>query len=118
MEFGDLILSPTLDNVLLTTTIQGADPETGTLCITSHHLIFSTRRDDIPELWVSTELISTSRRSRETGVQSYFSLPAVASVRGSGGPTTECREQCAAGRHSSDKVQGSADNLPRDTNRS
>lgn len=52
MEFGDLIPSPTLDHVLLSASVGLEAPVEGTLCITSHHLIFSTRRDDIPELWV------------------------------------------------------------------
>ncbi|XP_059619519.1 myotubularin-related protein 9 [Phlebotomus argentipes] len=51
MEFAELILTPKLDNVVL---LAGGDqpPVAGTLCITGHHLILSTRKEDTQELWL------------------------------------------------------------------
>lgn len=59
MEFVDLIPTPKLDVLLRTQTAsEGVE---GTLCLTSHHLIFSTRRDDFQELLVSTPRASSRR---------------------------------------------------------
>lgn len=52
MEFAELILTPKLDNVILHAGGDSA-PVAGTLCITGHHLILSTRKEDTQELWVS-----------------------------------------------------------------
>lgn len=52
MEFADLILTPKLDGVVMNVPFKR--PLDGTLCITGHHLIISTRRDDEEELWVFT----------------------------------------------------------------
>lgn len=64
MEFAELIPTTKLDKVLLKTIQANSSSSTattnpaveGTLCLTSHHLIFSTRREDASELLVSTEL--------------------------------------------------------------
>lgn len=51
MEFADLIPIPKLDGV----TLSGAcykSPVDGTLCMTGHHLILSSRKQGVEELWV------------------------------------------------------------------
>lgn len=53
MEFyTDLIRTPKLNNVFVLTSLFERVPVEGTICITGHHLIFSTRRADHPEIWV------------------------------------------------------------------
>lgn len=54
MEFIELIKVPKVDNVTMR---RNALPtvEGGTLCITSHHLILSSRKDGEEELWVSAK---------------------------------------------------------------
>jgi hypothetical protein len=52
MEFAELILIPKLDGVVMHGPFQ--KPVDGTLCITGHHLILSTRKEDVEELWVIT----------------------------------------------------------------
>lgn len=56
MEFAELIQTPKLDGVILHTPLH--DPVDGTLCITGHHLILSSRREGVQELWVSEECCS------------------------------------------------------------
>lgn len=51
MEFAELILTPKLDGVILYSPLN--EPVDGTLCITGHHLILSSRREGAQELWVS-----------------------------------------------------------------
>ena len=50
MEFADFIKTPKVDNVVLRrpfcSTVEG------TLSITGHHLILSSRKDNKEELWV------------------------------------------------------------------
>lgn len=53
MEFAELISTPKLDGVILHTTSN--EPVDGTLCITGHHLILSSRREGVQELWVYCE---------------------------------------------------------------
>lgn len=54
MEFAELIATPKLDGVILHTTSSTSNgPVDGTLCITGHHLILSSRREGVQELWVS-----------------------------------------------------------------
>lgn len=50
MEFAELIKTPKLEKVILHGPM-GQVME-GTLCITSHHLIISSRTDSSQELWV------------------------------------------------------------------
>ncbi|KAK3087957.1 hypothetical protein FSP39_012815 [Pinctada imbricata] len=51
MEFAEFINTPKVDNVMLFQPFK--NPQQGTLCITGHHLIFSTRRlDNTEELWL------------------------------------------------------------------
>lgn len=50
MEFADLIITPKLDGVILHSPFT--DPVDGTLCITGHHMILSSRKEDVQELWV------------------------------------------------------------------
>jgi myotubularin-related protein 9 len=50
MEFAELIPIPKLDGVVMHGPFQ--KPVDGTLCITGHHLILSTRKKDVEELWV------------------------------------------------------------------
>lgn len=50
MEFAELILTPKLDGVILRSPLN--EKVDGTLCITGHHLILSSRREAIQELWV------------------------------------------------------------------
>ncbi|XP_076173039.1 myotubularin-related protein 9 [Ptiloglossa arizonensis] len=53
MELSDLILIPNLDNVVLINKSDGNSKSIdGTLCISSHHLLCSSRQDDRQELWL------------------------------------------------------------------
>lgn len=52
MEFAELIRTPKLDGVLLYEQLS-REPIDGTLCITSHVLILSTRKEGAREAWVS-----------------------------------------------------------------
>lgn len=56
MEFIELILISKLDGVILKYPHQ--DNVDGTVCITGHHLILSSRKEGVHELWVSILLIS------------------------------------------------------------
>ncbi|KAF7490996.1 Myotubularin-related protein 9 [Sarcoptes scabiei] len=61
MEFFDLIRTPKLDGVVLTDTFQNRI--VGTLCITSHHLIISSRsRSDSNELFLLHSMIDVVER--------------------------------------------------------
>lgn len=51
MEFADQIKTPKIDKVVLH--IFGRPPIDGTLCITGHHLIFSSRKEEHGELLVN-----------------------------------------------------------------
>ena len=51
MEFAEHIATPKLDGVILHSAFH--DPVDGTLCVTGHHLILSSRKEDVQELWVS-----------------------------------------------------------------
>lgn len=62
MEFADSIASPKIDGVMLHSPFH--DPVDGTLCITGHHLILSSRKEDVQELWVgyvNVNMIYSSR---------------------------------------------------------
>ena len=54
MEFAELILIPKLDGVVMHRPFQ--KPVDGTLCITGHHLIMSSRKEGVEELWVNTSI--------------------------------------------------------------
>ena len=51
MEFAEFIRTPMVDGVTLYR--PNVMPAEGTLCITGHHLILSSRKDQREELWVS-----------------------------------------------------------------
>lgn len=51
MEFAELIQTPKLDGVILHSPLT--EQVDGTLCITGHHLILSSRREGVQELWVN-----------------------------------------------------------------
>nr|XP_023023470.1 myotubularin-related protein 9 isoform X1 [Leptinotarsa decemlineata] len=55
MEFAELIITPKLDGVILHSPFH--DPVDGTLCITGHHLILSSRKEDVQELWILHQCI-------------------------------------------------------------
>ena len=50
MEFVDLISIPKLDGVVLHAPFM--KPLDVSICITGHHIIFSTRKEGAEELWV------------------------------------------------------------------
>ncbi|XP_036898068.1 myotubularin-related protein 9 [Sturnira hondurensis] len=50
MEFAELIKTPRVDNVVLHRPFYPAVE--GTLCLTGHHLILSSRQDNTEELWL------------------------------------------------------------------
>uniref|UniRef100_A0A6I8PLV7 Myotubularin-related protein 9 n=3 Tax=cellular organisms TaxID=131567 RepID=A0A6I8PLV7_ORNAN len=50
MEFAELIKTPRADNVVLHRPLYPAVE--GTLCLTGHHLILSSRQDNTEELWL------------------------------------------------------------------
>ncbi|XP_055541476.1 myotubularin-related protein 9 isoform X2 [Wyeomyia smithii] len=51
MEFVEMIRTPKLDGVLLYEQLKREQID-GTLCVTGHHLILSTRREGARELWL------------------------------------------------------------------
>lgn len=55
MEFADLILTPKLDGVSLHSPLS--ETVDGTLCITGHHLILSSRKEGVQELWLLHQVI-------------------------------------------------------------
>lgn len=53
MEFVDLITVPKVDGVILTEKTNDKIPsQEGTLCLSGHHLLLSSRQDHREELWV------------------------------------------------------------------
>ena len=52
MEFAEFIKTPMVDSVTLRRPFM--EPLEGTLCVTGHQLILSSRRDDHEELWVGS----------------------------------------------------------------
>lgn len=53
MELSDLILIPKVDNVaLIDKSDENGKSIDGRLCISSHHLLWSSRQSDGRELWV------------------------------------------------------------------
>ena len=59
MEFVEYIKSPRIEKVLLKR--RGCQYIEGTLCVTGHHLIFSSRTEESDELIVSTSAIAMFR---------------------------------------------------------
>ena len=57
MEFAEFIKTPMVNNVTLRRPFM--EPLEGTLCVTGHQLILSSRRDDHEELWVSSNSTHT-----------------------------------------------------------
>lgn len=55
MEFAELIKTPKVDNVILHRPLTA--PTEVVLCITSHHMILSSRSDRDDELWVSRSFL-------------------------------------------------------------
>lgn len=55
MEFIELILINKLDGVILK--YPHHDNVDGTVCITGHHLILSSRKEGVHELWVGTSYL-------------------------------------------------------------
>ncbi|XP_060516883.1 myotubularin-related protein 9 [Cylas formicarius] len=62
MEFVDFITTPKLDGVILHTPFHEAID--GTLCITGHHLILSTRKENIQELWLLIQCIDAIEKKQ------------------------------------------------------
>ncbi|CAN7989167.1 unnamed protein product, partial [Ixodes hexagonus] len=60
MEFAELIRTPKLDRVVLHRPLCASVE--GTLCITSHHLIFSSRRQGNEELWLLHRMVDSVER--------------------------------------------------------
>ncbi|XP_039295566.1 myotubularin-related protein 9 [Nilaparvata lugens] len=60
MEFVDMILTPKLDNVIMHGPFH--EPVDGTLCITGHHLILSSRKEGVEELWLLHQNIDCIER--------------------------------------------------------
>ncbi|KAF3423443.1 hypothetical protein E2986_07493 [Frieseomelitta varia] len=71
MELGDLILIPKLDNVVLVDKSDGNGKSIdGRLCISSHHLLWSSRQDNGQELWLlyrSIDLIEKKLNAQSPG---------------------------------------------------
>lgn len=51
MEFVEHIATPNVDGVIFNNPFHEAVD--GTLCITGHHLILSSRKEDSQEIWVT-----------------------------------------------------------------
>ncbi|RWS17140.1 myotubularin-related protein 9-like protein, partial [Dinothrombium tinctorium] len=60
MEFAELIKTPKLDNVFVKQPFR--DQTEGTLCVTSHHLIFSSRKSIGDELWLLHSMVDVVER--------------------------------------------------------
>lgn len=59
MEFIELILVNKLDGVILK--YPHHETVDGTVCITGHHLILSSRKEGVRELWVSKNVMNRLR---------------------------------------------------------
>lgn len=65
MEFAELITTPKLDGVILHSPFN--EPIDGTLCITGHHLILSTRKENVQELWLLIQAIDSVEKKQISG---------------------------------------------------
>lgn len=70
MEFADLISTPKLDDVLMHAPFQ--KPLNGTLCVTGHHLILSSRNDESEELWLLHQCIDIAEKKPNTTNSSNY----------------------------------------------
>ncbi|XP_058823596.1 myotubularin-related protein 9 [Topomyia yanbarensis] len=61
MEFAEMIKTPKLDGVLLYEQLKREQID-GTLCITSHHLILSTRKEGAREFWLLHQNVDVVER--------------------------------------------------------
>ncbi|CAG9864397.1 unnamed protein product [Phyllotreta striolata] len=57
MEFAEMIKTPKLDGVICHSPFS--DPIEGRLCITGHHLIVSSRNEDVQEVWLLHQCIDS-----------------------------------------------------------
>lgn len=65
MEFAEFIKTPTVENVCMKRPFMS--PITGTLCITGHHVILSSRTEPHEELWLLHSTIdSTEKKMTQT----------------------------------------------------
>lgn len=60
MEFAEFIKTPTVENVSMTRPFT--KPITGTLCITGHHVILSSRSEQHEELWLLHSAIDSTEK--------------------------------------------------------
>lgn len=60
MEFAELISTPKLDGVKLHSPLS--ETVDGTLCITGHHLILSSRKEEKQELWLLHQVVDLVER--------------------------------------------------------
>ncbi|XP_017785758.1 PREDICTED: myotubularin-related protein 9 [Nicrophorus vespilloides] len=67
MEFADHIGTPKLDGVILHSPFH--EPVDGTLCVSGHHLILSSRKEDVEELWLLHQCIDSVEK-RPNGTNS------------------------------------------------
>ncbi|XP_050307149.1 myotubularin-related protein 9 [Anthonomus grandis grandis] len=67
MEFIEFITIPKLDGVILHSPFQ--EPIDGTLCITGHHLILSTRKENVQELWLLIQAIDAIEKKQQPNAQ-------------------------------------------------
>ncbi|XP_063903027.1 myotubularin-related protein 9 [Zophobas morio] len=64
MEFAEHIATPKLDGVILHSAFH--DPVDGTLCVTGHHLILSSRKEDVQELWLLHHCIDSVEKKQNS----------------------------------------------------
>ncbi|EFA03795.1 myotubularin-related protein 9 isoform X1 [Tribolium castaneum] len=64
MEFAELIATPKLDGVILHCPFH--EPIDGTLCVTGHHLILSSRKEDVQELWLLHQCIDSIEKKQNS----------------------------------------------------
>lgn len=71
MEFAELIKTPKLDGVILHGSFS--EPVNVTLCVTGHHLILSSRKEDLNELWLLHQSIDYVERKPNGQGSNYTS---------------------------------------------
>ncbi|XP_072404014.1 myotubularin-related protein 9-like isoform X3 [Chiloscyllium punctatum] len=97
MEFSELIKTSKVDHVLLSRPFL--PPVKGTLCITSHHLLLSSRAGDKEELWLLLRNIDAIEKSVQN-ISGYQSIKCVNQQNGdrytgsSGIITIKCKDLC------------------------
>lgn len=71
MEFAELIKTPRVDGVVLHRPFMPVVE--GTLCLTGHHLILSSRQDNTEELWLlHANIDAIEKRQAKLHLLSYF----------------------------------------------